>query len=154
MEKNSSESPYRIILADDHVLVREGIKRILREKGDLQVVGEAGDGLELLRLIDTLILNESCPHLVILDIAMPHLLGIAATRRIKKVHPEIKVLILSMHKDKEYLSHAFSAGAEGYLVKADADTELFSAIETIRQGGVYVSPLIQEMGCFEGRGGT
>jgi DNA-binding NarL/FixJ family response regulator len=131
--------PYHIVLADDHVILRQGLKRILGEATDLEVVGEAGDGLELLNLV-----NRLTPHMVILDISMPKLRGIEAIREIKMIHPEVKVLILTMHKDKEYLYQAISAGADGYLLKEDADTELFSAIETIRQGRVYVSPFLSE----------
>jgi DNA-binding NarL/FixJ family response regulator len=80
--------------------------------------------------------------MAILDITMPNLGGIEATRRIKMTYPEVKVLILTIHKDQEYQHQAFSAGAEGYLLKEDASTELFSAIETIRQGGIYVSSLL------------
>ncbi len=133
----SVAGPYRIVLADDHVLLRQGLKRILSERGDLEVVGEAGDGLELLEL-----LKEMAPHMVILDISMPNLTGIEATRRIKMIYSNMKVLILSMHKDREYLRQAISAGAEGYVAKEDADTELFCAIEAIREGGVYVSSLL------------
>ena len=83
--------------------------------------------------------------MVIVDISMPNLGGIAATRRIKATYPETKVLILSIHKGREYLSQAFSAGAEGYLIKEDVGTELFAAIEMIRKGAVYVSPLLSEI---------
>jgi len=131
--------PYRILIADDHPLMRQGLKKVLEEKGDLKVVAETGDGLELLNLLN---LSKLAPHLVILDMSMPNLGGIEATRKIKMTHPDLKVLILSMHKDKEYIQQAFSAGAEGYLLKEDANQELFSAVETIRQGGVYVSPLL------------
>jgi DNA-binding NarL/FixJ family response regulator len=129
--------PYRIVLADDHVMFRRGIKRIVEGMADVEVVGEAGDGLELLEL-----LKKMTPELVILDISMPNLRGLEATREVKIINPEIKVLLLTMHKDKEYLYHAFSAGAEGYLLKEDADTELFNAIEAIKKGGTYVSPLL------------
>ena len=131
--------PYRIILADDHTLVRQGIRGILEKKCDLKVVGEACDGMELLNLLK--ICKES-PHMVVLDISMPNLSGIEATRRIKEMFPGIKVLILTMHKDKEYLDHAIRAGADGYILKEDTNKVLFSAIESIRQGGQYVSPLI------------
>lgn len=131
--------PYNIVLADDHVLFCEGIKRIIRESSDLAVMGEARDGLQLLEL-----LKQLTPDLVILDISMPNIRGIEATREVKTIHPDLKVLILTMHKDKDYLYHAISAGADGYLLKEDADTELFSAIETIRQGKIYISPLLSE----------
>jgi DNA-binding NarL/FixJ family response regulator len=128
---------YRIVLADDHALFRQGIKKILSSAEDLDVVGETGDGLELIELVKKLF-----PDMVILDISMPNLRGLEATREIKIISPEIKVLILTMHKDNAYLSDAFSSGAEGYLVKEDADTELFSAISMLRSGRHYISPLL------------
>lgn len=129
--------PYRIVLADDHMMFRQGIKRIIEEIPDLAIVGEVNDGLELLKTLKT-----TSTDMVILDISMPNLRGIEATHEIKDSNPSIKVLMLTMHKDKEHLFHAMSAGAEGYLLKEDADTELFSAIKKIRQGGVYISPLL------------
>ena len=126
---------YRIVLADDHVLLRTGLKSILGKAAGLEVVGEAGDGLEVLNL-----LNRLKADMIILDISMPNLRGIEAIHEIKAIHPGLKTLILTMHKDKEYLHQAIQAGAEGYLLKEDADTELFSAIETIREGKIYVSP--------------
>jgi DNA-binding NarL/FixJ family response regulator len=128
-------NPYRIILADDHVMLREGIKRIMEESEDISVIAEAGDGLELLAL-----LKEMTPEMVVLDISMPNLRGIEATREIKSLKPEVKVLILTMHKKKDYLYHALSAGADGFLLKEDTDKELFTAIEAIRRGKTYVSP--------------
>jgi DNA-binding NarL/FixJ family response regulator len=125
------------VLADDHTLLRQGIRTIIEQSEDMRVVGEAGDGLELLEL-----LKGKTADLVIADITMPKLRGIEATSEIKKSHPEVDVLILSMHRSKEYIHHAFSAGAKGYLLKDDTDTELLSAIETIREGGVYISSLL------------
>ena len=130
-------SHYRIVLADDHTLLRQGIKKIIEESGDMIVVGEAGDGLELLDL-----LKKETPHLVILDISMPNLRGIEATSEIKQSYPEIEILILSMHKKKEYLYHSLSAGAKGYVLKDDTDTELLAAIKSIRGGEVYLSSLL------------
>lgn len=124
---------YRIVLADDHALFRQGVKMIINGVADLEVAGEAGDGEELLSLLDT-----SDAQMVILDVSMPRMRGIEAIREVKKRHPAMKVLILTMYR--EYLHQALSAGAEGYLVKEDADRELFSAIENIRQGRRYVSP--------------
>jgi DNA-binding NarL/FixJ family response regulator len=137
------ECPYRVVLADDHAMFRHALKRILAEKDDLEVVGEAGDGLELLALLN---LIPSVPHMAIVDISMPNLGGIEVTTRIKGAYPGIKVLILTVHGDKEYVLGAMSAGAEGYLLKKDADRELFPAIEQIRQGGVYVSPVLLQCG--------
>jgi DNA-binding NarL/FixJ family response regulator len=132
-------NPYRIVLADDHALFRQGLKGILEGTADFEIVGEAGDGLELLAL-----LNQVQPHLVILDISMPNLRGIEAIPEIKKVCPDMKILVVTMHKDKEYLYQAISEGADGYFLKKDAGEELFSAIEKIRRGKVYVSPSLSE----------
>ena len=128
---------YRIVLADDHQMFRRGVKRIIQENPELEVVGEASDGLQLLEIV-----KQSPPDMVIVDVSMPNLRGLEATREIKMTHPQVKVIILTMHKDKEYLYHALSAGAEGYLLKEDADVELFAAINAIRQGGSYISPLL------------
>ncbi|MFH1595262.1 MAG: response regulator transcription factor [Pseudomonadota bacterium] len=129
--------PLSILLADDHVMFRRGVRKIIQGMDAVEVVGEASDGFELLEL-----LKKTAPDLVILDISMPNLRGLEATREIKIINPKVKVLILTMHKDREYLYHAFTAGAEGYLLKEDADTELLAAIETLRQGGTYISPLL------------
>jgi DNA-binding NarL/FixJ family response regulator len=131
------DSPFKILLADDHVMFRRGLRRIIQGLDNVEVVGEASDGLELLRL-----LKELDPNLVIMDISMPNLRGLEATREIKCVDPRIKVLILTMHKDREYLYHALTAGAEGYLLKEDADGELISAIQTLRKGGTFISSLL------------
>jgi DNA-binding NarL/FixJ family response regulator len=128
---------YRIVLAEDHVLVREGIKKIIEAFADLQVVGEAADGLQLLEILKNLPVN-----MVVLDISMPHLSGLEVAREIKKKYPVIKILILTMHKKKEYLNDAIAAGTDGYLLKEDAPKELLNAIERIRQGMIYVSPLL------------
>ena len=130
-------SNYRIILAEDHVLVREGIKRLIQEDSELQVIDEAGDGLELLK-----ILEETTPDMVIIDINMPRLRGLEATKFIKELYPEIKVLILTMNKSKELLYQAMNYGADGYLLKEDAIDILHSAIKNIRVGKTFISPLI------------
>jgi DNA-binding NarL/FixJ family response regulator len=130
---------YRVILADDHVLVRRGLRRILEENQGLEIDGEVGDGLELLSL-----LNKTDPDMVILDVSMPNLRGIEAIPEIHRVRQDIKVLILTMHNEEEYLYQAISAGADGYLLKEDAEKELFSAIENIRNGRVYISPSLAD----------
>lgn len=131
-------APYGIVLADDHVLFRSGIKKILEEKG-YAVIGEANDGVELLHLV-----RQKPPDLVILDISMPKMRGIDALKEIKTANRDIKVLILTMHRDKEYLYHSIASGADGYLLKSDADPELYSAIEALRQGRTYISPRMTE----------
>jgi two-component system response regulator NreC len=124
-------------LADDHSSFRNQLKRILSETKKIRIIGEAGDGDELL---DLFVRHSSRPDMVIIDITMPNLSGIEAARRIKKLVPGVKVLILTIHKEREYLDQAVSAGAEGYLLKEDADAEIISAIKTIQQGQFYLSP--------------
>lgn len=132
--------PYRIVLADDHMIVRQGIKRMIEEKADLKVIREASDGLELLELLRILDVD-----LVILDISMPKLRGIETIRELKKNFPNAKVLVLTMYKDKELLHQAISYGADGYLLKENSDKELHSAIAKIRQGELYVCPVLRSL---------
>ncbi len=129
--------PYRIILADDHVMLRDGIKKIINETKGMQVVAEASDGLELLQMI-----KQNAADLVILDISMPRLRGIEAAQEIQKLHPHVKTLFLSMYKTKEYLHLALSAGAMGYMLKENTGSELIHAVDAIRSGKTYLSPLI------------
>jgi len=131
--------PYRIVLADDHVLIRHGIKNIISQNDDLEVVGEVGDGEELLKLID-----RQPVDLVILDISMPKIGGMEAVGLIKTKCSWVKVLILTMHKSKQYFYHSMTAGADGYLVKDDSDEELLIAIRKILAGKSYISPFIAE----------
>ena len=125
---------YRIILADDHTIIRQGIRRLVEEIPDLEVLAEANDGLELLSL-----LQQHTPDLVIADITMPGIGGIEAAREIRKLYPEVKVLILTMHKRIEYLQHVLAAGAHGYLLKEDSHDELARAIDSIRKGRTYIT---------------
>lgn len=130
-------SKYRIILAEDHVLMRKGIKKILQENPELAVIGEASDGLELLHMLE-----ESVPDMVILDISMPRMKGLDAIRLIKGHHPEVKILILTMHKNKEYLYQAMDSGADGYVLKEEPPESFHAAIKAIRSGKNYISPLL------------
>ena len=127
------------MLADDHVILRRGLKRILEGATDMEVIGEAGDGLELVRLFN----RVSC-DLVILDISMPRLRGIEAIHEVRVIQPHLKIVILTMHRELELLNAAMSAGANGYVLKEDAETELFAAIGKIRKGGTYVSPKLAD----------
>ncbi|WP_419656358.1 two component system response regulator, LuxR-type [Desulfosarcina variabilis str. Montpellier] len=127
-------SDYSIIIADDHAMMREGIRIILNEMNGLAVLGEAGDGLELLRL-----LKKTVPDMVILDISMPGLRGIEVAREIKNRYPDIHILMLSMHKSEEFLCMALAAGAQGYLLKEDSGNELLNAVQKIRKGETYLS---------------
>lgn len=129
----SGVCPYHIVLAEDHARFRQVIKSLIEANAGLKVVGEVEDGLKLLEL-----LQETVPDLIILDISMPHLHGLEATRRIKQHFPEIKVLILTLHKCREYFRQAMLAGAEGYLLKEQADRELIPAIKKILGGGSYI----------------
>ncbi len=131
---------YRLVLADDYTSFRQVVKIVLRENPGFEVIGEASDGLELLRLLDRL-----SPNMAILDISMPKLTGIEATRWIRKNHPDVKVLVLTLHSERVLLYETLIAGAEGYLLKQDDITkELFWAIEVIRKGGIYVSPFLEK----------
>ncbi|MHB1183197.1 MAG: response regulator [Desulfobulbia bacterium] len=125
----------RIVLADDHALIRHGVKKMIEQDPALKVVGEAADGLELIALLKTIPAD-----LVILDISMPNLRGIEAIREVRKICPSIKVLMLTMHKGEQYLCSSFASGADGYLLKEDSDTELLPAIARVRQGELYISP--------------
>jgi len=128
---------YTIILADDHAMLREGIRKIIERIEDVQISGEVNDGIELLELLKT-----SSPNLVILDISMPNLRGLEAIREIKKTYPKVKVLVLTMHKKKEFLRQALRDGADGFLLKEDAGSELIRAVQTVRKGEKYLSPLL------------
>lgn len=128
-------SLYRIVLADDHTMIRQAIRRLIEGTSGLEVIGEAGDGRELLTLLDNLV-----PDIIILDMSMPNLRGLDVIEKVKTKFPEVKILALTMHR--EYLDQALAAGVDGYLLKEDAERELFSAIESIRQGGKFLSPLL------------
>ncbi len=128
---------YTIILADDHAMLREGIRKIIERIEDARISGEANDGLELLEL-----LKKSSPNLIILDISMPNLRGLEAIREIRKTYPKVKILVLTMHKKKEFLRQALRDGADGFLLKEDAGSELIRAVQTVRKGGKYLSPLL------------
>jgi DNA-binding NarL/FixJ family response regulator len=130
-------SKYCIILADDHVILRAEVKRIIQENPELRVIDEAGDGLELLHLLE-----KSTPDMVIVDISMPRLKGLEAIKVIKGLYPELKVLILTMHKNKDFINKAMHNGADGYLLKDDQPESFQSAIESIRKGKSYISPLL------------
>jgi len=129
------EKPYRIIIADDHSLIRKGLRTIIEIESDIQVIGEAGDGRELLDL-----LSSEQPDLIIMDISMPRINGIEAVREVVEKYPGVRVLMLTMHRNSQYFYNAISAGAHGYLMKDDSDTELLTAIRTVQSGKSYVSP--------------
>ena len=130
---------YRILLAEDHILFRELIKKSLAEIPNLEVVGDVGDGLQVLDAIKAL-----RPDMVILDIAMPNMSGIEAAQIIKKKYPGIKILLLTMFKSKDHLKHALQAKVDGYLLKENAFNDLITAIEMIRKNKLYISNIMSE----------
>ncbi len=125
---------YRLILADDHVIIRQGLRSLINDMDGLEVVGEASNGLEVMEL-----LADTETDMVLLDISMPKLNGIQTTLKIKNEYPDVKVLIMTMHDDREYLNSSISAGADGYMLKEDSDMELLTAISTIRKGDRHVN---------------
>ncbi len=130
----------RILLGDDHTLVRQGLRKILEEQPGWEVVGEASDGREAVRAALSL-----QPEVVVLDIGMPLLNGIEATRQIVRRFPDINVLILSMHAEEAYITQAMQAGARGYLLKDSADTELIRAVVAVAAGKSFFSPVVAKV---------
>lgn len=127
----------RILLADDHTLVRQGLRKLLEERPDWEVIAEAGDGREAVRLAE-----QHKPDVAILDVAMPLLNGIEATRQITRRTPATRVLVLSMHADEAYVTQILQAGATGYLLKDSADVDLVKAVGEAARGKSFFSPAI------------
>jgi DNA-binding NarL/FixJ family response regulator len=153
----------RILIADDHTLVRSGLKALIERTAEMSVIAEASDGREALKLIEMHV-----PDVVLMDVGMAGLNGLEATLRAVKKHPLVRVIILSMHKNEEYIVQALQAGASGYLLKDAAASELESAIRTVLRGERYLSPeasrrvaeyeerfgLISDVGQVQGAGGA
>ena len=131
--------PIRILLADDHNLVRAGIRSLLEQLPGVEVVAEADDGYEALTQI-----GRHNPDVVLIDIAMPRLNGLETTMRIKKEYPNVRVLIVSMHLNEEYVVQALSAGASGYLLKDAATAELEIAVKAVARNDTYLSPAVSK----------
>jgi two-component system response regulator NreC len=129
----------RILLADDHALVRQGFRMILAAQPDMQIVGEAGNGREAVELAEKL-----KPDVVVMDVAMPELNGIEATRRLIASTPRARVLALSMHKDSVYVREILRAGARGYLLKDSVDADLLTAVRAVAKGDGYLSPGVSD----------
>lgn len=129
------EEKTSILLADDHALVLAGLKLLLKKRPSFHVIGEAKDGHEAIRLYNTL-----QPDILILDISMPGLNGIQVLTEIKSVHKQAKIIVLTMHEDEDYVSLVMQAGASGYIPKAAFDEELYTAIDTVMAGHIYLRP--------------
>ena len=130
----------RIILADDHALVRAGIRLLIESIPNVEVVGEAGNGNEALALLE-----KTSADIALLDVAMPGLNGLAVTEAMSSRFPEVKVIILSMHQSAEFVLHALRAGADGYIVKDGASSELAAAIAAVARGESYLSPAVSRL---------
>jgi DNA-binding NarL/FixJ family response regulator len=130
----------KVIIADDHTLVREGIKSLLSDVEGIEVIAETGDGEETLLKTSTF-----KPDILILDISMPKVFGIRFCEKIKEISPETKIIILSMHFSKEYVREAFKYGAKGYILKDSSFTELEFAIKSVYEGNMYISPKISQI---------
>ncbi|WP_425801849.1 response regulator [Desulfitobacterium sp. Sab5] len=129
------EKKLRILLADDHAVLRAGLKLLLNAEADIEVVGEASDGEEAIAQV-----NKLMPDLLLLDLSMPKLNGVDCIEKLMKSHSNLKVLVLTMHDDEEYLRAVLSVGAKGYVLKKAADVELLSAIRTVARGEMFIYP--------------
>ena len=129
----------RILLADDHAVVRKGFRMILDAQPDMEIIGEAGNGKECVTMA-----SELLPDVVVMDVAMPELNGIEATRRLAAANPLIRVLALSMHKDSVYVREILRAGAKGYLLKDSSDVELLLAVRAVAKGDGYLHPSVSD----------
>ena len=130
----------RVLLADDHTILRDGIRALLDDQPDIEVIGEAEDGLSTVKMVGKL-----KPDVVIMDIAMPILNGLEATRQIQRDHPQVKVLILTMHDNEEYIRQVLAAGALGYVLKDAAAHDLLGAIRAVHRGEAVLSPAITRL---------
>lgn len=133
------ETKRKIVIAEDHTILRAGLRALLASQNGLEVIGEAGDGREAIRKVDTL-----QPDLLLIDLSMPKLNGIDAIREIKSQHPEIKIIVLTVHKSDEYIIAALRAGANGYMLKDASQNELLLAIDYVINGKTFLSPSISD----------
>ncbi|MCE9598946.1 MAG: response regulator transcription factor [Spirochaetia bacterium] len=140
--------PLRIYLADDHAILREGVRMILSQAPNCEVIGESGDGQTAMEQIENL-----KPDLAVLDISLPSMSGVEISRRLRKFHPDMKILILSRHDNPEYVDELLKQGIHAYVLKEDAGSDLLKAVEVIRKGETYLSPRIttQLMTGLEGK---
>jgi RNA polymerase sigma factor (sigma-70 family) len=131
------KKPFSIVIAEDHTILREGLKSLLSSHPDLKVVGEAADGLEAIRCAQI-----HSPDLILLDLSMPRMTGLDATKEIKGVSPQTKIIVLTVHKTEEYILATLKAGADGYVLKEAHSAELLTAIRHVLDGHQYLSPSI------------
>lgn len=129
----------RILLADDHAMVRQGFRMILSAQPDMEIIGEAGNGKEAVEMTEKLL-----PDVIVMDVAMPELNGIEATRKIIAALPRSRILALSMHKDSVYVREILRAGARGYLLKDSIDSDLLAAVRAVAKGEGYLSPAVSD----------
>jgi two-component system response regulator NreC len=129
----------RIVLAEDHTILRAGLKALLSFQEDIEIVGEAGDGREAVRVVD-----KCVPDLLIIDLSMPRLNGMEAIREIRSRHSEIKIIVLTVHKSDEYIVASLESGANGYILKDASHSELILAIEYVMDGKIFLSPSISD----------
>ncbi len=139
-QPDGSGSKIRVLLADDHTILRAGLKIMLNIQPDMEVIGEASDGKQAITEAQRL-----TPDVILMDITMPECNGIEATRQVKRLLPDTRVLVLTMHENEEYLFQVLRAGASGYILKEAADTELISAIRAVHAGRFYLSPSAQSL---------
>jgi DNA-binding NarL/FixJ family response regulator len=128
---------HRIVIAEDHTILREGLRALLASDPEFDVVGEAEDGLDAIKSVKSL-----TPDVVIMDLSMPKMNGVAAIKEIKRVTPNTKIVVLTVHKNEEYILAAFQAGSDGYVLKYASHEELVSAIRTVLKGQPYLSPAV------------
>ena len=125
----------RVLVVDDHAILREGIRSLLERADDITVVGEAANGVQALAQVDAL-----HPDIVLMDLAMPEMDGLEATRRLRQRHPQVKVLILTQHDNQEYIAPALQAGAAGYVLKRSGGREVITAIRQVHEQGAFLAP--------------
>ena len=130
----------RILLADDHVILREGLRKMLEEEAGFQIVGEASDGFEALKKA-----GQVSPDILIVDLVMPHLNGLEVTARLKKENQHIKIIVLSMRKSEPYIMEALRNGADGYVLKSEDPQDLIDAIHSVAAGSTYLSPNVADL---------
>lgn len=129
----------RILLADDHKVLRDGLRLLINAQADMEVVGEADDGMEAWRQA-----KDAQPDVVVMDVSMPQMGGARATEKIKRDCPQVKILALTAHEDRSYVSQLLEAGASGYILKVAASEDLINAIRVVASGGVYLDPMVAD----------